>query len=281
MIHQKDSPIRDPIGRAFAIRRHREGCGIRGQGDGFASFGGRTLPHFHDAISSRGEGPSVGRKGDRLHEVPVGRGKLEARIPQAGGEFAELEVVEVHLLPARRGGETSIRGNRGGVDGLRPLQQGPRGGRGAGDGVALRSLVDPELQQGELVRFQVLGLRLVVRRRHHRILEMGRRHKDKGIGSLARHNRRTGVATLEHVLRRLEAESGLGFALVVASEAIGLEEGIHLGREVDLGVAFQFGDGQGLGTEQHGRGKEQAEEGALHQESFFGGAFTSTTIGRV
>ena len=169
----------------------------------------------------------------------------ELGISERGHETARRNVIDIDAITATTGRELPVFGERDGQDGIerrRFLQ--PVHRRGGAD-FTLAALLDPELEQCELVRREIGGVRLVVLGRHdHLGIEMRGSFEDEAGRALAGHKSRTGIATLEDELRCFEVEAGLGLGGVVAGEATVLEEGQNLLLEIHRSVALEFGDGQ-------------------------------------
>ena len=144
----------------------------------------------------------------------------QGRIRQAGHQFFAGHVINKNLVRAAGGGVLTIRRYGDRVDGVQPLGQRRPFHRARSGHLPLGALSNPQLQQAELLRRKVLGGRLVLGRRHGRIVHMRGKQKQNALVGLARHY---GIR-FHDILRCLEDEIRLGLGAVVAGEAIGSQE---------------------------------------------------------
>lgn len=113
--------------------------------------------------------------------------------------------------------------------------------------VSFRALVDPQFDQPELFGREIDGGGFVSLRRHGRVGLVRRHLEQPAFASLLWLDGRAVVAALEHGLRRLQIQAGLGGSLVVADETIGLENRQHLALEIHRAFVLNRGDGNGGG----------------------------------
>ena len=178
-------------------------------------------------------------------------------VREARRQLAAREVINENLIRATTRGELPIARQRHGVHRIQPVwQRLPRDGQVALH-FAFRALFDPQFHEAEFLRRQIRGPGLVARGRHDRLLEMRGKLENQALVGIARDHGGAGFAALENVLRRLQDELLLGLRLVVAREAISLEQRQHLALEIHGRSARELGDFDrlaGLGGTERRRG---------------------------
>ena len=203
------------------------GGGGRVRGDDFA------FPEFHLAEAAAGEAHAVRAERERLDHGAVGAAFF-GRIVDLGDKFPRCEIVEVKPVAAAADGETPVFRQGDAVDWIDPGREGLEGNLALGLRTRLGPLVDPGLEHGDLGIGQLHRPRLVVRWRHLEIGRMDRGLDEEALGAFAGDDGGTGIAALDHELGRLHVEPGLRGGLVVAGNAVRLEEGIDVLIELGL-----------------------------------------------
>ena len=159
-----------------------------------------------------------------------------------GGLFTRGQIVKMNAVspPGSRKPPDPI--DRTGINGRvgmpvllpsngQPCPQGP-----------LRSLIDPKLEQTKFVGGQVLGVDLVLGRRHDGIFQMGGNLEKKTVLRIARFNERTSVVSLSNVVGGFHNGIPLRTGPVMAGQAIGPEDGEYLLLKIDRFVSLYLGD---------------------------------------
>ena len=127
---------------------------------------GGAAPEFDLTVSPGGQQAGVRTKCEGIDHVPVCGTGFVRQVGQACEQVSGGKVVEKDLIAAARGCELCVRRQGGGKNRLERLgQRLPEHGGGGAD-FALGTLIDPEPEQGQLLRGQVGGIDLVPFWRH-------------------------------------------------------------------------------------------------------------------
>ncbi len=114
---------------------------------------------------------------------------------------------------------------------------------GVGTHLAFCALINPRPDQTEFLGCQVRGGDLVVLRRHQRFFLMRGDSEQQTFRAFAWNHRRPGLAALENGLRGFQNQVGLGFGLIVAGEAVVLQDGQDLLFKIDRRGPFALRNG--------------------------------------
>ena len=238
--------------QAFAVGTERKGKRRNGREFEFDCFL-RPKPEFHLTIGARGEEVGVGAEGERVHDGAVRNtcfvveaGVDQVRIGEPANELLGWQMVDENPVGARAGGELAVGRDRYGVNRIQPLgQRLPFDGSGDAGG-AFRALVNPEFDQAEFLRRQVGRQNFVFGRRHDGVFKLMRRGLEQQAGVAALwHDGRTGIAALEHGLRRFQNQPGLGRGFIMAGEAIVLQNRQNFPLEIHWRRVFDPADRNG------------------------------------
>ena len=123
----------------------------------------------------------------------------QRRIGEVGYHFTDSRIVEMDLVAAPSSGETSMRTGCHSINRRCFSTVGLPYHWFRSSHLSLGSLLDPQLEQAELLGLQVLGPDLVLGGGHNGIIEMGGNGENKTILGVSRLNERPVVVTLSYV----------------------------------------------------------------------------------
>ena len=186
----------------------------------------------------------------------VGLGGGRAGCPDRRQQFGILQpsdlpsggyLVDQHLIRTGGRGVAAVRRDGHGIDGVKAGRQRLPGDRPRAGDLAGGALVDPEPEQAQLLRAEVVRVAIVVGGRHHRLLAVCRHREEQAVVGLTGHDGRSRHAPLEDHPRRLQHQLALRHRHVVAGQAVAAEDRQDFFFEVDRTRVRHVGDGQRLG----------------------------------
>ena len=155
-------------------------------------------------------------------------------------QSAGRNMIDKNLIGATASRKLAVGCQRDGVNRQRP----PFQGRG-GANLALRALVDPELDQPQLLRRQIERVDLIIFGGHAGLLLMRSHFQQQTLGAFARHDRGPGFTALEDGLRIFQNQIGFGLGLVVTGQAIVFEDRQNLFFKINRTGSLGLDDGNG------------------------------------
>ena len=144
----------------------------------------------------------------------------QSRIGQACDERLARDVVHKDLVRPTRCCVLAIRRHSHRIDGIQARRQRLPLDLARGTNLAFRALLNPELNQRQLLRAEIFGAGLVVLGRHGRVFGVRGGQEQETFHRLTGHHE----IRLGDVLGRFQNHIGLGLGLVVTSQTIGPED---------------------------------------------------------
>ena len=155
------------------------------------------------------------------HAILVFAALYQGRIGQARDECLAWNVVDKDLIRPSGGCVLAVRRNRHRVDGIQARRQRLPFDFAGGADFAFCALLDPELDQRQLLRAEILGPGLVVLGRHGRVFGVRGGQEEETFHRLSGHHK----IRFRNILRCFQNHIGLGLGLIVTGQTVGPEDG--------------------------------------------------------